>query len=122
MLDFGFYNMDCMEAMKDYPDNYFDLAIVDPPYGGGLTEGGGCKGWFSKYHQETPENAGGYVLQPFRRAFRPLQESTGNQRTHDSQTGLGVIRNGATNKRQKNHNVGHSPRQKLFSRAFSCLT
>lgn len=59
MLDFGFYNMDCMEAMKDYPDNYFDLAIVDPPYGGGLTEGGGCKGWFSKYHQETPENAGG---------------------------------------------------------------
>ena len=27
------YNMDCMEGMKDYPDNYFDLAIVDPPYG-----------------------------------------------------------------------------------------
>ena len=28
-----FYNMDCMEAMKDIPDKYFDLAIVDPPYG-----------------------------------------------------------------------------------------
>ena len=27
------YNKDCMEVMKDYPDNYFDLAIVDPPYG-----------------------------------------------------------------------------------------
>ena len=27
------YNMDCMEGMKQYPDNYFDLAIVDPPYG-----------------------------------------------------------------------------------------
>lgn len=25
--------MDCVEAMKAYPDNYFDLAIVDPPYG-----------------------------------------------------------------------------------------
>ncbi len=25
--------MDCVEAMKSYPDNYFDLAIVDPPYG-----------------------------------------------------------------------------------------
>lgn len=25
--------MDCMEALKEYPDNYFDLAIVDPPYG-----------------------------------------------------------------------------------------
>ena len=27
------YNMDCMEAMKEMPDNAFDLAIVDPPYG-----------------------------------------------------------------------------------------
>jgi site-specific DNA-methyltransferase (adenine-specific) len=25
--------MDCMEGMKAYPDNYFELAIVDPPYG-----------------------------------------------------------------------------------------
>ena len=29
----GFYNMDCMEGMKNIPDNYFELAIVDPPYG-----------------------------------------------------------------------------------------
>lgn len=27
------YNMDCMEGMKQYEDNHFDLAIVDPPYG-----------------------------------------------------------------------------------------
>lgn len=53
MLDFGFYNMDCMQGMKEFPDNYFDLAIVDPPYGAGFTEGGGCKGWFTKYHQNT---------------------------------------------------------------------
>lgn len=26
------FNVDCMEAMADYPDNYFDLAVVDPPY------------------------------------------------------------------------------------------
>lgn len=26
-------NDDCMNVMRDYPDNYFDLAIVDPPYG-----------------------------------------------------------------------------------------
>jgi len=25
--------MDCMEGMKQYPDKYFELAIVDPPYG-----------------------------------------------------------------------------------------
>ena len=27
------YNMDCMDGMKHFPDNYFELAIVDPPYG-----------------------------------------------------------------------------------------
>ena len=32
MLNFGFYNMDCMEGMKEFPDKYFDIAIVDPPY------------------------------------------------------------------------------------------
>ena len=29
------YNCDCMELMKEIPDKYFELAIVDPPYGGG---------------------------------------------------------------------------------------
>jgi site-specific DNA-methyltransferase (adenine-specific) len=27
------FNIDCIEGMKQYPDNYFELAIVDPPYG-----------------------------------------------------------------------------------------
>ena len=27
------FNEDCMAVMSRYPDNYFDLAIVDPPYG-----------------------------------------------------------------------------------------
>ena len=53
MLDFGFYNEDCLPRMKEYPDKYFDLAIVDPPYGAGFTESGGCQGWFSKYHQDS---------------------------------------------------------------------
>lgn len=30
------YNMDCMQGMKEFPDGYFDLAIVDPPYGIGI--------------------------------------------------------------------------------------
>ena len=30
------YNMDNMELMKQIPDKYFDLAIVDPPYGIGF--------------------------------------------------------------------------------------
>lgn len=27
------FNRDCMEAMKEFPDKFFDLAVVDPPYG-----------------------------------------------------------------------------------------
>ena len=34
MIDFR--NVDCMIAMREYPDKYFDLAIVDPPYGIGV--------------------------------------------------------------------------------------
>lgn len=33
MLDFGYYNLDCMVGMKEFPDKYFDLAICDPEYG-----------------------------------------------------------------------------------------
>jgi site-specific DNA-methyltransferase (adenine-specific) len=28
--------IDCMEFMKDVPDKYYELAIVDPPYGIGV--------------------------------------------------------------------------------------
>jgi len=40
------FNRDCMEGMAEYPDNYFDLAIVDPPYGIGMSGGNvGYKGF-----------------------------------------------------------------------------
>lgn len=29
-------NRDCMEAMAEFPDKFFELAIVDPPYGIGM--------------------------------------------------------------------------------------
>ncbi len=41
MLEPGFYNMDCMDAMKQFPNKFFDLAIVDPPYGDGNSDIGG---------------------------------------------------------------------------------
>ena len=31
-MDFGFYNADCMDGMKEFPDKFFDIAVVDPPY------------------------------------------------------------------------------------------
>jgi len=33
MAEINFYNIDCIEFMKTKPNNYYDLAIVDPPYG-----------------------------------------------------------------------------------------
>jgi site-specific DNA-methyltransferase (adenine-specific) len=39
-----FENKDCMEGMKEYPDKFFDLAIVDPPYGIGIIKTGSVGG------------------------------------------------------------------------------
>ena len=36
-----FLNQDCLQGMKNFPDNYFDLAIVDPPYFSGPEKYGG---------------------------------------------------------------------------------
>lgn len=63
----GFYNMDCMAAMKTFPDHFFDLAIVDPPYGDGNAKiGGGVRfgGWFDRYKK----------VESLRATLRPLQE------------------------------------------------
>lgn len=54
------YNCDCLDYMRGLPDNAFDLAVVDPPYGDGLhAEDGGGKGWFTKYNQR--ENCSQFV-------------------------------------------------------------
>lgn len=49
------FNEDCMDVMRRYPDKYFDLAVVDPPYGdipkGGYMNGtGGGLVKQKKYH------------------------------------------------------------------------
>ena len=52
----GFYNMDCMEAMKTFPDGFFDLAIVDPPYGIGKKLLCGGHTGTVKFHELYQEN------------------------------------------------------------------
>lgn len=49
--DIEVFNEDCMVTMSRYPDNYFDLAIVDPPYGLGkrTTDGGSKKNTQTKF-------------------------------------------------------------------------
>ena len=32
------YCIDCMQAMEQIPDKYFDLAVCDPPYGIGISQ------------------------------------------------------------------------------------
>lgn len=61
------HNRDCMEAMKEFPDKFFDLAIVDPPYGIGINSsgrlgkyGGKGKDWDNK----TPTDS--YFIELFR--------------------------------------------------------
>ncbi|CAB1247450.1 protein of unknown function [Ruminococcaceae bacterium BL-6] len=40
-----FYNMNCMEGMRQFSDKYFDLAIVDPEYGRKEHGGRNRSGW-----------------------------------------------------------------------------
>lgn len=69
------YNCDCMELLKETPDNYYDLAICDPPYGigfdkenetmsAGIRKDGThclnsiriCKVLWAGYKKQEPEN------------------------------------------------------------------
>ena len=49
------YNKDCMEALKEFKDNQFDLAIVDPPYGlkNKIVNGGLSKKRHSIFHRNN---------------------------------------------------------------------
>ncbi len=54
------HNADCMEIMRQYPDKYFDLAVVDPPYGSGgetFVSAGGTRfgGRFDRYKGNCPD-------------------------------------------------------------------
>ena len=42
------FMMDCIAGMKEYPDKWFDLAIVDPPYGIGMD---GNNNWSGSKHK-----------------------------------------------------------------------
>ena len=65
------YNIDCMEYMKTLPDNFADLALVDPPYGISVNMNAGRKKdtkskkrAIKKWDNETPSEE--YFLELFR--------------------------------------------------------
>lgn len=37
MSESNVFCMDCMEGLRAFPDKFFDLAVVDPPYGINIT-------------------------------------------------------------------------------------
>jgi len=46
------YLMDCIAGLRQYPDKYFDLAVVDPPYGIEINMNMGRKKGQPKRHNE----------------------------------------------------------------------
>jgi site-specific DNA-methyltransferase (adenine-specific) len=59
MSTINLYNTDCMEFMRGLPDKYYELAVVDPPYGIGInTNMGRRKGDKpSNYHKFYGEDS-----------------------------------------------------------------
>ena len=122
----GFYNMDCVEAMKRFPDGFFDLAIVDPPYGDGnsgigggyavrrmvqpIQNGGTGSGTGSTDTRNWNRFAGGTTFRKYMRGGR----TPGSRRKNR--------RNMVEKIRQKNHCVGRCPRERVFSGAFPRFT
>lgn len=54
------FNADCMDIMKQYPDDYFDLAVVDPPYFNGPEKLGYYRNGENKVSQVKGWASGGY--------------------------------------------------------------
>jgi site-specific DNA-methyltransferase (adenine-specific) len=73
-------NEDNMELMARYPDKYFDLAIVDPPYGigAGVSKTGGA----SKHNSMSRLKANTHIyndIKPNKEYFNELQRVSKNQ-------------------------------------------
>ncbi len=66
-------NIDCMEYMADWPDNAFDIAIVDPPYGIGKNWKKDKKSQFYR-HNSSYDNEKRPDKKYFKELFRVSQD------------------------------------------------
>ena len=87
-----FINADCMEGMKQFPDKYFDLAVVDPPYGDASGNGGGY--W----------NRFGQRFDRYKQTLATEERSTAGRNM-----GLCELAEHGRRNSQKNHSVGCCP-------------
>lgn len=95
-----FINADCMEGMKQFPDKYFDLAIVDPPYGDAKLSENSGGGYWNRFGQRFD-----------RYKYPPTAEERATARRN---MGLSELVGDGRGSTQKNHYVGHSPRKRVF--------
>lgn len=87
-----FINADCMDGMKEFPDKYFDLAIVDPPYG------------------DASENRGGYWNRFGERFDRYIQTPpTKERQTAGRNVGFRELAESGRRSSEKNYLVGRCP-------------
>ena len=126
MLDFGYYNMDCMQGMKEFPDNYFDLAIVDPPYGDGGVLGAERRGSVSG-STDTEDRLSRQAVHRPRREVSLTQvggvpkEQTHHKRTPQRPASAGLVELGRRSS-EKNHSVGRRAGKRILRRTFPRLT
>lgn len=77
------FNMDCMAGMGKYPDKYFDLAIVDPPFAVGRGNGnfgrGGKKSAQPKQYRKDLVNYAEHNETPGEEYFSELFRVSKNQ-------------------------------------------
>ena len=71
------YNKDCMEALKEFKDNHFDLAIVDPPYGIGAGSNKFINGTSKTVKDYYRDND--WDIAPKKEYFTELQRVSKNQ-------------------------------------------
>ena len=72
-------NEDNMALMARYPDNYFDLAIVDPPYGIGIDGQKECVAKKALHNRKKKENKGWDKAIPEKSYFDELFRVSKNQ-------------------------------------------
>lgn len=86
------YNMDCLPAMELFPDNYFDLAVVDPPYFSGPERRGFYGSKVSKIgvHRDYPVSPAWSKPEPGQKIL-DTHLGSGSSRIAAYEAGLGFI-------------------------------
>ena len=126
------YNMDCLAAMKEMPDNAFDLAVVDPPYGDGCSqsvqverereraEGGSTTD--SAVYSTSTNNPNRFGQRFDRYKHQTITRGGGMERTNTISERRTNGRKVGSEVREKNYRVGCCPGKRILRSAFSHLT